>query len=593
MADLLAIIAHDSAAVVEPDELAALIGAHEALRGSGSPVRERAEAGRVRACVLGRETPTAGVEAAGEAWTAWAGSLSPAPEAMAGPLEELDGQFALVRSDSPTGRVLLATDPLGMKPLFAASHGGRTYVATSALVLAKHLGLQPSRPGLEAFLRSGLQFGQATQWLGVERLRPAEVREFGPSGPEPPRTYWQPRAIDAVAALSLSEAAELCIERATAALSGRYAERRPWIDLTGGFDSRLLALLSSRAGLEPLANTVGGEADEDVRIARRVALAKGWPWTRIDIPADWSARLPDFVPEAIAWGDGHLDALQLSEVLFGHREKAGVGTTLLNGGGGEEFRDHPWGHELAMAGRTSKVGYDRFIAWRILLPVDLSALRADPTERVAAHFREELEERARPFAGQPNTFQDDLLYAYKMTGHSGAYQAGGGAWLDVEVPFYLRPVLTAVISVSVPNRRLHRLMREMMRQLDPRVAALPTETGGPAEPVRAGNLHRFAPYAWRRGGRFARRVRGRLPDFGAADPEPSPSEAARGALVGALRGEGRLEPETMRSAALYDPDRLGGLLDRAAAKPATVDWAAVGRIVTIELALEAADAGLA
>jgi hypothetical protein len=592
VADLLAIIAHEPGDTVPADALERLIADYESLRGA-APKREAVAAGRAQACVLGQATQTSGVEHDGAGWTAWAGALSRRPGAMGEPLADLDGQFALVRVESDGESVRVATDPLGMKPLFLAASGERTYVSTSALVLAKHLGATPSRLGLEAFLRSGLQFGQATQWEGIERMRPAECRVFDREGRRT-ETYWRPRLEQDVGRLSLAESAELCIERATGAIAERYRGERPWIDLTGGFDSRLLSLLVRNAGVEAMANTVGEPEDEDVRLARRVATAAGWPWTRIGLPRDWTASLPELVPAALAWGDGHLDALALTAVLRGHREKSEAGTLLLNGGGGEEFRDHPWGHELAAAGRSSTVNYARLIAWRILLPVDLSAMRSDPTGAVTAAFREQLEARARPFEATPNTFQDDLLYAYKMTGHSGAYQAAAGASLDLEVPFYLRPILFNVIGVAPRHRRFHRLMRAMTGRLDPGIAAIPTETGGPAEPLRPGNLHRFAPYAWRRGRRLAVRARGRLPDLGGSTAEPNadPQEVAQSALVAELSAEGRLDPARMRSASLYDAERLTKLLDRAVANPAAVDWSAVGRIVTVELALEAAGAGL-
>lgn len=48
----------------------------------------------------------------------------------------------------------------------------------------------------------------------------------------------------------------------------------------------------------------------------------------------------------------------------------------------------------------------------------------------------------------------------------------------------------------------------------------------------------------------------------------------------------------MRSASLYDSARLRELIDTAARRPASVDWNTVGRLVTVELALEAAGAGL-
>jgi len=162
----------------------------------------------------------------------------------------------------------------------------------------------------------------------------------------------------------------------------------------------------------------------------------------------------------------------------------------------------------------------------------------------------------------------------------------------MELPFYLKSVFSTAISAAPRHRNFHRLMREMMRLLDPRIAAIQTETGGPAEPLRLGNLHRFAPYPWRRGKRFGARLRGRVLGAGGHDSAPSQRELGRANLVAALRAEGRLDPARMRSAELFDPERLGQLLQAGVDAPAATDWALLGRIVTVELALEAVDAGL-
>ena len=592
MADLLAIVSHRSSEPVPVGELERLAESYEALRGTPTETIDASE-DWVHVRVLQRgENATSGIERGSDGWTAWAGSLGLRSAAPSSPLAELDGQFALIRVDHRVETVTIAADPLGMKPLFVAHARGRTYVSSSALSLAHHLRSAPSRLGIETFLRSGMQFGPLTLWDGVERLRPAECLEFSVAGKRR-SVYWEPRTLPEAEGLSLAASARLCIERAVDAIASRYDGLRPWMDLTGGFDSRLLALLASRAGIDFTANTIGGRENEDVRLAARIARSAGWPWQQIDLPADWTERLPGLVPEALAWGDGHLDALSLAAVMLGHKEKAGTTTTLLNGGGGEELRDHPWGHELVRAGRSSNVDYDRLLSWRILLPVDLSALRSDPTVEVAAAMRAELEHRVAPFSSHSNVFQNDLLYAYKMTGHSGAYQAAAGAWIDVEMPYYMRPLLSSVISVPPRHRRFHRLMREMIHQLDPAIATIPTETGGPAEPLRPGNLHRFAPYGWRRGRRFATRLRGRLPRLGETSPGGAGSrETALGQFVDGLVISGTLDPARMRSATFYDSMRLGDLFERARSQPAAVDWTALGRVVTVELALQAVDAGL-
>lgn len=585
MADLLAIISPGRRERIEPAAIEGFVTAYAAMRGEPSH-REDVGDEHCRVAVLSHlSIPVVGVEQAGERWAAWAGPR--AHGSALDPLASLGGQFALVRRE-PAGDIVVATDSLGLKPFFVAEASGLTYASTSALVLARLLRLRPSLAGAEAFLRTGNQFGRLTPWEGLRRLMPAEALSFGPVGRRG-ETYWQPTVDPDIRRLDFDEAATVSVERGTVATGGLAADGC-WLDLTGGFDSRLLTLFAAHGTSSFRTNTVGPPDSEDVTIAARVAAAAGWPWVRFGLPDDWDERLAETVGAAVAWGDCHLDALAFAEVADSHRGKtAASGELLLNGGGGEHLRAYPWGHELWRANRSDQVSFDRLIAWRVFTPLDLSIFRRDPSPSVAADLRAELEARVEPFAGTPNTFQGDLLYAFKSTGHFGAFQAAAGSDVRVELPFYDRTFFDTAISVAPRHRGRHRLMRTMIHQLDPAIAAIATETGGPAEPIRLANLPRFAPYAWRRGARFGSRLRGRLYGSG-AEEEPGPSIIARASLVVRLRDEGRLDPARMRSGALFDPARLEEALARAPLAPLTVDWNALGRIITLELALEAVDA---
>jgi hypothetical protein len=539
--------------------------------------------------VLGHlDRPVAGIERDGGRWAAWAGPRAPG-SALVSPVE-IAGQFALVRGGDDD-EVVVATDRLGLKPLYVAEARGRVFVSTSALVLARHLALRSSREGVEFFLRTGNQFGRLTPWEGLRRMLPGEALRVGAGGVTS-EIYWRPTIDPGLRELDFEDCAAACVERDVAAVAERFGGEPCWLDLTGGFDSRLLALLGSRGGVRFQTNTVGSPDSEDVIIAAQIADAAGWRWTRIGLPSDWDERFLATIDSAVAWSDCHLDATVIAEVNAAHRAKRPDGEVLLNGGGGEHLRDYPWGHELWRANRSRQVDFDRLIAWRVLGPLDLGVFREDPTAAVVAAARRELEARVAAFAVTPNTFQDDLLYAFKATGHFGAFQAAAGAEMLVELPFYDPAVFATAISAAPRHRSFHRLMRAMIGRLDPAIAALQTETGGPAEPLRADNLIAFSPYLTRRAARFAGRLRGRLWSGGAGGGPPAPAIAARGSLVAGLRAEGRLDPAGMRSAALYDAVRLEDLLARAAAAPETVDWGALGRILTVELALQAVDAGI-
>ena len=104
-----------------------------------------------------------------------------------------------------------------------------------------------------------------------------------------------------------------------------------WCDLTGGYDTRILALLARSAGLSFITSTNGRGDEEDVRLARQIADEAGWEWSLLSLPESWDEMLTERMPEAIAWGDGALDSVQLAGVLWRHETKAKRATALLNG----------------------------------------------------------------------------------------------------------------------------------------------------------------------------------------------------------------------------------------------------------------------
>lgn len=137
---------------------------------------------------------------------------------------------------------------------------------------------------------------------------------------------------------------------------------------------------------------------------------------------------------------------------------------------------------------------DRLLAMRYLPPVDLSVVRGDPSGDVESYFRSTLRERAALAADEPNTTQLDLICAYKSVGHFGAYRSASEASLRTEMPFCYRDVFSAPFSAHHRGRNWHRLQKGMIHRLSRAMASVPTTLGGPAEPLRVTNAHRFLPY---------------------------------------------------------------------------------------------------
>ena len=586
---LCAVIATDDRPL-EPAEAERLADVYDSLRGACP--RARATGARLTAIAFGRPDGAAPpLSERGGSWAIGAGRAYCDGALVDARLEDLDGAFALVRSDAATGEALVASDPFGMHVLYVAERPGRLYVSTSALALAKHLAAPPSRLGFLTFLRAGFHFGPATSWDGVERVEPATRLVVGPRGVER-RSYWRPEIDPAVRAMSLPEAADHCIEVGTETLRRYFGgDELIWADLSGGYDTRLLTALLDRAGVSFATDTRGEAASEETKIARAVAGEAGWDLTELSLPPTWPTMLPQRLGTSVAWTDGNLEALEHSWVLWAHERMSGRSRRLLYGGGGEHYRSFAWRQEFLNAGRTSRVQMDNWLDLRMLHPTDTTLFAADPSAEVRDAFRRRLERWRAPYLDEPNTTQLDVMYAYKVMGHFGQYRSADAAFLDAELPFYFKPIFTAAFSTDYRVRNAYRLQRHMLARLNPRVAGVETQAGGPAEPPRPANLHRFGRYYMRTGHRAVNKIAQKTLGRRVLRPVErydwwSPA-ASRQSVMRALRnGSGRPLVDELLTAPLFHRERLAAFFAVARGSE-FADPAALGRILTAELALRA------
>jgi hypothetical protein len=592
MTGLVAIIAHDRLASVDEAEIDELATAYEALRGVNG--RRSVSAGRYARAIAMSPNSVAELPNGDSSWVMTAGVPHNVIRSQPARLEGLEGQFAWISYDAHMDQVSVGSDPFGMFALYTARRDKKTYIATSALVLAKHLRAKPSQLGLQIFLRAGYHFGTVTSWEGIERVDPATRIVFGKYGVSS-EEYWRPAIDAAVAKMSFEESVRHCSEVGSATCSQLLEKgERLWADLSGGFDTRLLSLLLRNAGVGFESNTTGDDDSVEVRIARRIAQLGGWEWRQLKLPDNWSEIVLSIVPISVAWSDGNLDILQLSRVLWGHREKSRTNGGLLIGGGGEHYRNFTWQQEFLNAGRSTKVNLENWVNMRLLHPLDTSLFVNDPTDEVQADFSRRMMAWASPYSAELNTTQLDVMYAYKVTGHFGAYLSAAGAFVEAQLPFYWRPVFSAAFSTNYRYRNNHRLMRHMIATLDPRIAAIDTASGGPAEPWRPSNLHRFLPFYIDVGRRGLNKVIQKGTGHSVLARKRASDDrivSARRTVVGHLSKNRALTAGQMRAGRLYKSAALERLVERAA-RPDFTDNELLGRIITVELTLETADASL-
>ncbi|MEH0843450.1 N-acetylglutaminylglutamine amidotransferase [Micromonospora sp. CPCC 205711] len=192
-------------------------------------------------------------------------------------VDHLIGMFAVAISERDTGRLVLARDRLGIKPLYLAETpgvvrfastlpallaGGGVDTSIDPVALAHYLSFHSIVPPPRTILR------------GVTKLPPATVRVYEPDGRSHERVYWDPSFTRAAERADWSEQdwQDALLESLTTAVRRRMVADVPvGVLLSGGLDSSLVVALLAGEGQTGLStfsigfDAVGGrEGDEFV-----------------------------------------------------------------------------------------------------------------------------------------------------------------------------------------------------------------------------------------------------------------------------------------------------------------------------------------
>jgi asparagine synthase (glutamine-hydrolysing) len=202
---------------------------------------------RQRLCVLGHSFRSeSDTEVILEAYRAWGTDC----------LDELQGMFAFALYDARRGRVFIARDRAGEKPLFYRHANGRLSFASELKALLRDPASprQVSLEGLEHYLAYGYVPGSLCMLEGFQKLAPAHAMEYD-IGSDTVRQwrYWSLPERDVNASASLDElTAELGDLLADAVRMQMVADVPVGVLLSGGLDSSLVTAMAARSSSRPV-----------------------------------------------------------------------------------------------------------------------------------------------------------------------------------------------------------------------------------------------------------------------------------------------------------------------------------------------------
>jgi len=271
--------------------------------------------------------------------------------------EQLRGMYAIAIHDRARGRLVLARDPFGIKPLYFTQSGAAFAFASEPQALI-HAGLATARLNPQArdeMLQMQFSCGRETPFAGIERVLPGEtlIVEKG-------------RVIGRNRLPALPDGGSKAVGRADAlmrlddllddAVGVHQRSDVPYgMFFSGGIDSTALLAMMSRLNERPVQAFTAGFSGTDVHDerthAREVATHLGADHHEVEFGAEdfW-----DLLPEiAAAMDDPAADYAVLPSYKLARTARAAGIKVILSGEGGDEG--------FAGYGR-----YRRATRWRIL-----------------------------------------------------------------------------------------------------------------------------------------------------------------------------------------------------------------------------------
>ena len=255
--------------------------------------------------------------------------------------DRLRGMYAIAVHDPAAGRLLLARDPFGIKPLYyAATEHLFAFASEPAALLAAGLGARAAAPGrLAELLQLKFTTGAETIFPGIFRVLPGETLAVE-AGRVVARRMRAALPAGGPARLGHAEAKRRLDAVLLDSVTAHLRSDVPYgLFLSGGIDSSaLLALMRRATGQRVQALTVGwegGGALDESREAERLARIMGADCTRLEMSArDFWTLAPRI---AASIDDPTADAAVLPSWLLGRAARAGGLKVTLCGEGADEL----------------------------------------------------------------------------------------------------------------------------------------------------------------------------------------------------------------------------------------------------------------
>ncbi|MDA8173770.1 MAG: asparagine synthase-related protein [Nitrospiraceae bacterium] len=249
------------------------------------------------------------------------------------------------------------------------------------------------------------------------------------------------------------------------------------VDLTGGADTRLVAAMLDRCGLQfETASSGGVQEYEDISISKQVAEVMGRPWFGTIHSA---STFEDDVEDMFEATDGLYDLVYYHRLyqLQKDRRKRGI-DTIVSGVGGELFKDFWWLHEFPFYSRgTSSI--DRFVKMRIMSFEPMHGILSEKFEPSSRGLKHNLAKAFSVYVMDTNTKTfDNIFYNVLMGNVAGRIMTSHTHFVNCLAPFLDTGLARMGFKLDRTRRVYNIFHRTELTKINPALARLRTSENG-------------------------------------------------------------------------------------------------------------------
>ena len=401
------------------------------------------------------------------------------------------GTFAYLHFDAPSHRLQLATDALGLRPVYYVLQDDWLFFASALRVLEAARDVQKTLSPLGMAELSAFTYplAERTPYAGIKRLREGELLGASRAGVSLESTIdWLNPGKSADTPQAAAAQIYATFDEAVCARAGN--DQTVYSFLSGGMDSRAIVANLLSSGREVVAMNFSGEASQDLHYAQQFADVAGPGCHLHCLPG---GHFPNFSLLALA-----------AKTSLEQAGPTGVERPRLlwSGDGGSVGLGHVYMDEtlLALAEQGDMLAAVKHFLASNRIGLSTGVLSGAARQRLPQQLLDSVlhEVNRYPLADRGRRFYLFLLFNDQRRHLHQHFESIDQHGLELLTPFFDTRFLQAVAATPVRWGVLHRLYGDFFAQLPSFVRQTPWQTypGHEACPVKGGDAKKAGDYQW-------------------------------------------------------------------------------------------------